>query len=144
MVMGSSVSLAQLPHVYPFRLLDRALMVEPGQWVVALKQVTHADRLAGPHGLMTPVLLAEMMAQASGLALGGGSAGAATPVVLAGVGRFRCPPQARVAVSAGDQLLITVRVVRRFGSAVKTHASVRAGARRCAAAELVLQVRSAP
>ena len=124
-----------LPHAYPFRLLDRVLMVEPGRWAVALKLVSRDDRLAGPDGTYAPVLLAEMMAQAGGLAAA--AAGAHVGVVAA-IERFRCGR--RVAVVAGERLIVTVRVVRRFGAAVKTHAAVHAGRRRCAAAEVVLSM----
>lgn len=128
----------QLPHAYPFRLLDRVLMVEPGRWAVAVKRVTHADRLATPDGRLGPALLAEMMAQASGVALAA-SGTAQSAAVFAAIDRFRCRVSA-MSPLAGDSLVITVRVVRRFGGAVRTHASVRAGTRRCAAAALVLRM----
>lgn len=121
-----------LPHAYPFLMLDRALMIEPGRWAVGLKNVTGDDPLV-EDGVLAPVLLAEAMAQAAGLAAAE-SLERTLPAVLAHIDRFRC----RLPVVAGDQLLVTARVVRRFGAAVKVRASVRVAGRSRAAAELIL------
>ncbi|HXQ23015.1 MAG TPA: hypothetical protein VN812_15160 [Candidatus Acidoferrales bacterium] len=125
----------RLPHAYPFRLLDRTVMLEPGRWAVAIKNLTRDDPLVDGEGVLPPVLLAEVMAQAAGLAAVE-SPGHAVPGMLAHIDRFRC----RSPVRAGDQLLVTVHVVRRFGANVKAHAAVRVDSRRCAAAELVLHL----
>ncbi len=125
----------RLPHAYPFRLLYRTLMLEPGRWAVAIKNLTRDDPLADADGVLLPVLLAEVMAQAAGLAAVE-SPGDAASGMLVHIGRFRCRPPVR----AGDQLLVTARVLRRFGANVKVHAAVRVAGRRCAAAELVLHV----
>jgi 3-hydroxyacyl-[acyl-carrier-protein] dehydratase len=125
---------ATLPHAYPFQLIDRTLMIEPGRWVVAVKNLTRADPVLDGDGTLTPALLAEVMAQAAGLAVAESSARAAG--MLAQIDRFRCRPP----VSAGDQLFVTVRVLRRFGANVKVRATVRVAGRRCAAGDLVLHL----
>ena len=120
-----------LPHAYPFVMIDRALLLEPGRWAVTLKNLTRDDPLLDGDGALPPVLLAEAMAQAAGLAV---AAAQTAPAMLAQIDRFRC----RAAVCSGDQLVVMVRVARRFGRAVKVRASVRVDGHRCAAAELVL------
>jgi 3-hydroxyacyl-[acyl-carrier-protein] dehydratase len=125
----------RLPHAYPFRLLDRTLMLEPGRWAVAIKNLTRDDPLVDADGVLLPVLLAEVMAQAAGLAVVE-SPGHAASGMLVHIDRFRCRPPVR----AGDQLLVTVRVLRRFGANVKVRAAVTVAGRRRAACELVLHV----
>jgi 3-hydroxyacyl-[acyl-carrier-protein] dehydratase len=126
-----------LPHAYPFLLIDRVLLVEPERWAVALRGLSGDDPLLDGAGLLPPLLLVEAMAQTAGLAIGAPAGGA--PLVLARVHRFRCgaPP------GAGERLLVTARLIRRFGALTQVRASVRAGTRRCAAAELVLHAPAA-
>jgi 3-hydroxyacyl-[acyl-carrier-protein] dehydratase len=125
----------QLPHAYPFRLLDGARVLEPGRWVVGMKNVTRDDPLVDSAGVLAPVLLAEVMAQAAGLLFADPSA-AAAPAMLAFIDRFRCCQR----TVAGDQLLVSVRLVRRFGTMVKVRATVHVAGRPRAAAELGLHV----
>lgn len=124
----------RLPHAYPFRLLDRAVMLEPGRWAVGMRNLTRDDPLVDAEGALAPVLLAEAMAQTAGLAASDASE-PASPGVLAQIDRFRCSS----AIVAGDHLLVAARVVRRFGATVKVRASVKVAGRFRAAAELVLQ-----
>lgn len=121
-----------LPHAFPFMLVDRVLMLEPDRWVVTVKNVTRNDPLVDAHGNLPPALVGEVMAQTAGLAMTPPAQGGAT--VLARFNRFRCRPPLR----SGDQLVVTVRVVRRLGSGAKVRASVRVAGRYRAAAELVL------
>lgn len=123
----------QLPHAYPFRMLDTAQQLDPGRWAVVLKNVSRGDPLVDSDGVLPPVLLAEAMAQAAGLVVAGPSA-AVVPAMLARIDRFRCSTRA----VAGDQLLVTVRLIKRFGAMVKVRASVHIGGRPRAAAELLL------
>ena len=62
---------AVLPHRYPFLLLDRVIELEPGQRVVALKNVTFNEPFFQGHfpghPVMPGVLLIEAMAQAAGM-----------------------------------------------------------------------------
>lgn len=125
-------AIARLPHAYPFLLLDRVLVLEPGRWVVAVKNVTGNDPFVDACGELPPVLLAEAMAQAAGVAAAPSQG--RTAAVLARIDRFRC----RGPIVPGDQLMVTVRVVKRFGGTVKAHTAVRVAGRRCAAGELML------
>lgn len=122
------------PHRFPFQFVDRVLALEPGRWAVSVKHIGW-DEGSVDYGVEMPrVLLAEVMAQAAGLA----AASAAEPsqaATLARIDRFRCR-----AVSAGESLLVTARVVRRFGANVIARASVRVDGRPRAAAELVLHL----
>ncbi|HEV2212717.1 MAG TPA: 3-hydroxyacyl-ACP dehydratase FabZ, partial [Gammaproteobacteria bacterium] len=61
----------QLPHRYPFLLVDRVLECKPGEWLVALKNVTINEPFFPGHfphhPVMPGVLILEAMAQAAGL-----------------------------------------------------------------------------
>jgi 3-hydroxyacyl-[acyl-carrier-protein] dehydratase len=124
----------RFPHAYPFRLLDRAFILEPGRWAVGVKNLTRDDPLLDAEGTLAPVLLAEAMAQTAGLAASDASR-SDSPAVVAQIDRFRCYPP----ILAGDHLVVAARVVRRFGATVKVRASVRLAGRFRAAAELVLR-----
>jgi len=123
--------LERLPHRPPFLMLDRVLLLEPGAWAAAVKNVAYDDAHTAADGGWPSVLLAEMMAQTAGLAAGGGGGNA----LVAKLDRFRC----RGRVAAGDRLLASARVVRRLGASVIVRSSVRVNGRRCAAAEIVLR-----
>jgi 3-hydroxyacyl-[acyl-carrier-protein] dehydratase len=96
-----------LPHRYPFLMLDRVLEVEPGQRIVALKNVSANEPWVPGHfpsrAIMPGVLLVEAMAQACGaVALSAHADMADRIVLLAGIDavRFRRP------VVPGDQVRI--------------------------------------
>jgi 3-hydroxyacyl-[acyl-carrier-protein] dehydratase len=129
----------QLPHRYPFLLVDRALAVDPGRWAVTIKNVTRNDPWVDEDGMLPPVLIAEVMAQTGGLAVCSAAANA-TPAVLASIDRFRC----RSPFAAGDQLLVTAQVRRRLGSNVMVRASVRVNNHLRAAGEMVLHFSPQP
>ena len=63
--------LEQLPHRYPFLLVDRVLSVEPGKNIVALKNVTINEPFFPGHyphhPVMPGVLIIEAMAQVAAL-----------------------------------------------------------------------------
>ena len=60
-----------LPHRYPFIMVDRILELEPGERIVALKNVTINEPFFQGHFPGTPimpgVLILEAMAQAGGI-----------------------------------------------------------------------------
>lgn len=124
--------LERLPHRPPFLLLDRIVVLEPGRRAVASKTVSHADPFVDGRGRWPQALLAEMLAQVAGLAAGGDDGGVA---FVARLDRFRC----RGTAAAGDVLVATARVVRRFGAGALVRGTVRAGSRRCAAGEVALR-----
>lgn len=65
---------AILPHRYPFLLVDRVVELEPGQSIVAIKNVTLNEPFFEGHfpghPVMPGVLIVEALAQASGLLIG--------------------------------------------------------------------------
>ena len=65
--------LKQLPHRYPFLLVDRVVSIEKGKRIVALKNVTMNEPFFTGHfphrPVMPGVLMLEAMAQAAGMAM---------------------------------------------------------------------------
>lgn len=108
--------LGQMPHRYPFLLLDRVLECEPGSHVRALKNVTINEPFFPGHfpgnPVMPGVLIVEALAQATGiLAYATVQRSAADEVYyLAGVDnvRFKRP------VVPGDQLILHGRLERQM------------------------------
>jgi 3-hydroxyacyl-[acyl-carrier-protein] dehydratase len=107
--------LQYLPHRYPFLLVDRVLSCEPGKEITALKNVTiNEPFFAGhfPHYKVMPgVLIVEAMAQAAAILsfkTVGAKADANSVYYFVGIdnARFKKP------VTAGDQLVMTVRLER--------------------------------
>ncbi|HLW74055.1 MAG TPA: 3-hydroxyacyl-ACP dehydratase FabZ [Gammaproteobacteria bacterium] len=104
----------QLPHRYPFLLVDRVLECKPGESLTALKNVTINEPFFPGHfpqrPVMPGVLILEAMAQATGL-LAFASLGHAPAkdeiYYFVGIdkARFREP------VEPGDQILFKVKVL---------------------------------
>ena len=135
--MTESRTRLPLPHAYPFLLLDRIVEVRAGHSARAFKNVTHDDPLLDAAGFLPPILLAEAIAQTVGIAAVGAEDG--QMAVLARIERFR----SRAAIRAGDQLDISVRVLKAFGSIVKARGVVRVNGRIGAAGEVFLGLRPA-
>ena len=104
----------QLPHRYPFLLIDRVLECTPGESLVALKNVTINEPFFPGHfphhPVMPGVLILEAMAQATGLlafATLGKPPSDDEIYYFVGIdkARFRAP------VEPGDQLIFRVKVV---------------------------------
>jgi 3-hydroxyacyl-[acyl-carrier-protein] dehydratase len=105
----------QLPHRYPFLLVDRVLELEKGKRIKALKNVTINEPFFGGHfpnrPVMPGVLMLEAMAQAAAL-LAFDTAGVTmddkTVYYFAGIdgARFKRP------VEPGDQLIMDVELDR--------------------------------
>lgn len=109
--------LRQLPHRYPFLLVDRVLECEPGKSIRALKNVTFNEPFFPGHfphrPVMPGVIMIEALAQAAGilaLATAGVESGGGTRFYLVGIddARFRRP------VEPGDQLMLTAQLERAF------------------------------
>jgi 3-hydroxyacyl-[acyl-carrier-protein] dehydratase len=108
--------LAQMPHRYPFLMIDRVTECVPGSHVIALKNVTINEPFFPGHfpgnPVMPGVLIVEAMAQATGiLAYATVQRSAADEVYyLAGVdnARFKRP------VVPGDQLVLHGRLERQL------------------------------
>jgi 3-hydroxyacyl-[acyl-carrier-protein] dehydratase len=107
--------LGQLPHRYPFLLIDRVLACIPGDSLVALKNVTANEPFFAGHfptrPVMPGVLIVEALAQATGLLAFATAARAPeddTLYYFVGIdkARFRRP------VEPGDQLMLHARLLR--------------------------------
>jgi 3-hydroxyacyl-[acyl-carrier-protein] dehydratase len=109
--------LRQLPHRYPFLLVDRVLSYEPGKSIHALKNVTYNEPFFSGHfpdrPVMPGVLIIEALAQAAGL-LAFKTVGIVPDkdtlfyFVAIDNARFRKP------VEPGDQLMLKVTLMRAF------------------------------
>ena len=107
--------LKQLPHRYPFLLVDRVLELEKGKSIKALKNVTINEPFFPGHfphrPVMPGVLILEALAQAAGI-LAFQTAGVIpdehTRFFFVGIdgARFRKP------VEPGDQLILRAEFVR--------------------------------
>ncbi len=136
--------LKQLPHRYPFLLVDRVLSIEKGKSIRALKNVTiNEPFFAGhfPHRPVMPgVLMLEALAQAA--ALLAFDAMGSTPdensvYYFAGMDgvRFKRP------VEPGDQLILLVELLRMKAGVFKFKASALVGEELAVEAELTCAVR---
>ena len=113
--MDIQAVMAQLPHRYPFLLVDRVLECIPGKSLVAIKNVTVNEPFFAGHfpqrPVMPGVMILEALAQATGLLAfetANRSPDDDTLYYLVAIdnARFKKP------VSPGDQLLLTAEVVR--------------------------------
>jgi 3-hydroxyacyl-[acyl-carrier-protein] dehydratase len=106
--------LEQIPHRYPFLLVDRILECVGGEKVVGIKNVTYNEWFFSGHfpnqPIMPGVLILEAMAQCTGVLI------YATlnrrPLIecyLVGIDNARF----KSIVTPGDQLKMTLRIVRR-------------------------------
>ena len=120
--MDARAVLAQLPHRYPFLLVDRIVELTPGVRIVGVKQVTINEHFFQGHfpgaPVMPGVLILEAMAQVGAVYALQQMEGRESKLVLfSGIdnGRFRRP------VVPGDTLVITVTPVRVGARVQKMH-----------------------
>jgi 3-hydroxyacyl-[acyl-carrier-protein] dehydratase len=139
--MDINAILKQIPHRYPFLLVDRVLECIPGKTIRALKNVTCNEPFFPGHfphrPVMPGVLILEALAQTAGI-LAFKTAGVVpdenTRFYFVGIDRARF----RKPVEPGDQLILhaefqrAMRGIWKFG----THAEV-AGTTVCAADMMV-------
>lgn len=108
----------QIPHRYPFLLVDRIIEVEAGQKVVGLKNVTFNEPFFQGHfpdrPVMPGVLICEAMAQVGAIFVHAsrGASNNETVFLLTGLDRvkFKRP------VEPGDQLRLELTCLKRRGS----------------------------
>jgi 3-hydroxyacyl-[acyl-carrier-protein] dehydratase len=137
--------LKQLPHRYPFLLVDRVLEVEKGKSIKALKNVTiNEPFFVGhfPHRPVMPgVLMLEAMAQVAAL-LAFDTLGVTpdnkTIYYFAGIdgARFKRP------VEPGDQLVMDVSLERMKAGIFKFKGTTRVGDEIACEAELMCTMRT--
>lgn len=129
----------RLPHRYPMLLLDRVLELEPGQRIVALKNVTYNEHFFQGHfpGLpvMPGVLILEAMAQAGGILVvpDDGSA-AGKDFYLASISHAKF----RRTVLPGDQLVLELSVQHARGNFRKISGKAEVGGQVVAEADFTL------
>jgi len=136
--------LKQLPHRYPFLLVDRVISIDKGKSIVALKNVTiNEPYFTGhfPHRPVMPgVLMLEALAQAAAL-LSFNALDAVpddnTVYYFAGIdgARFKRP------VEPGDQLILEVAVDRMKAGIFKFKARALVGEEVAVEAELMCTMR---
>jgi 3-hydroxyacyl-[acyl-carrier-protein] dehydratase len=112
--MDIQAIMKQLPHRYPFLLLDRVVECTPGESLVALKNVTINEPFFPGHfpqrAVMPGVLILEAMAQATGLlafATIGHPPGPNELYYFVGIDKARF----REMVVPGDQILFKVKIL---------------------------------
>jgi len=132
--------LRYLPHRYPFMLVDRVLDYVPGEYLVALKNVTFNEPYFVGHfprrPVMPGVLIIEAMAQATGI-LAQLTAGVRVDerhlyyLVAVDNARFKRP------VEPGDQLVLRAVYQRSMRGMWKFAAEARVGDQLVASADLM-------
>jgi beta-hydroxyacyl-ACP dehydratase FabZ len=134
-----------LPHRYPFLLVDRILLVEPGKKIVGLKNVTINEPFFEGHfpvfPIMPGVLLIEAMAQVGGiLAICSGQDKTGRIPYFMGIdrARFRHP------VGPGDTLNITVTTRNVRGSSWKMQGEIHVNEKLVCEAEIMAMIRAVP
>ena len=139
--MDIEAIMRQLPHRYPFLLVDRVLECVPGQHIVALKNVTFNEPFFPGHfphrPVMPGVIIIEALAQAAGI-LAFTTVGiipdAETRFYFVAIdhARFRKP------VEPGDQLKLTVTLLRAFKGIWKFHGVAEVGGAEVASTEIMV------
>lgn len=137
--------LKQLPHRYPFLLVDRVLELEKGKRIKALKNVTINEPFFTGHfphrPVMPGVLMLEALAQAAALlafdALDA-SPNDETVYYFAGIdgARFKRP------VEPGDQLILEVELLRMKAGIFKFKTRAMVGDELAVEAELTCAMRA--
>lgn len=133
--------LKQLPHRYPFLLVDRVLECRKGESIRALKNVTYNEPFFPGHfphrPVMPGVMIIEALAQTAGI-LAFLTAGVVpdedTRFYFVGIdkARFRRP------VEPGDQLILTAKLERQMRGIWKFSASALVGDVEAACAEMMV------
>ncbi|HET6330201.1 MAG TPA: 3-hydroxyacyl-ACP dehydratase FabZ [Holophagaceae bacterium] len=127
----------QLPHRYPFILVDRVLMREPGVRVVAEKLVSATEPYFSGHfperPLVPGVLMLEMLAQAGGFLEAEPLSGQA--IFLAAVQDARFKAQA----FPGDRLTLEVQFEAAFAGITRINGKVSCEGRELCTAKLLVK-----
>ena len=127
-----------IPHRYPFLLVDRVVDIEPGARIVALMNVTFNEPFFPGHFPGTPVmpgvLIVEAMAQAGAvLMLHDMQDRDRNLVLFTGIDRARF----RRTVVPGDQLTLTLQVLKRRSTTCKMKGRAEVDGQLAAEAEIM-------
>ncbi len=131
-----------LPHRYPFLLVDRILELEPGKKVVGLKNVTMNEPFFQGHFPNTPimpgVLIVEAMAQCGGVlaikSLPQGSEGAL--MYFMGLDQVKFRRQ----VVPGDQLIMELEVIKQRAKIMKLSGTAKVDGQLAVEAQLMATI----
>ena len=143
-MMDIHAILKQLPHRYPFLLVDRVLELEKGVRIQALKNVTMNEPFFTGHfphrPVMPGVLMLEALAQAAALLAFdtlGETPDDNTVYYFAGIdgARFKRP------VEPGDQLILEVELDRMKAGIFKFKSRAKVGTELAVEAELMCTMR---
>ncbi len=147
MMMDIHKILKQLPHRYPFLLVDRVLEIDKGKTIKALKNVTMNEPFFEGHfphrPVMPGVLMLEALAQAAALlsfdALGA-SPNDQMIYYFAGIdgARFKRP------VEPGDQLILEAELLRMKAGIFKFKTRATVDGELAVEAELTCAMRTVP
>jgi len=139
--MDIEAIMRQLPHRYPFLLVDRVLACEAGRYIHALKNVTVNEPFFPGHfphrPVMPGVMIIEALAQTSGI-LAFKTVGVVPDsdtrfyFVAIDNARFRKP------VEPGDQLMLKVSLKRAFKGIWKFHGVAEVDGAEVASAEIMV------
>ena len=145
--MDIQAVLAQLPHRYPFLLVDRVLVCVPGERIEAFKNVTVNEPFFPGHyphhPVMPGVLIVEAMAQAAAILsfrTMGGKPDENSVYYFVGIdnARFKKP------VGPGDQLMIDVTLSASKRGIWKFSGIARVDGQVASEADLICAVRPTP
>ena len=144
-MMDIHAILKQLPHRYPFLLVDKVIELESNTRIRAIKNVTFNEPYFGGHfpgrPVMPGVLILEALAQAAGL-LAFDAMGKVPDenniYYFVGIdgARFKRP------VEPGDQLILNVEMLRNKAGIFKFKASATVGTELACEAELTCAMRT--
>jgi 3-hydroxyacyl-[acyl-carrier-protein] dehydratase len=130
--------LQQLPHRFPFRMVDRILEIEPGKKAAAIKNVSIDEPYFSGHfpgePIMPGVLILEALAQTGGLAFQSSLEVEEGMPFLAGIDEFRLKKK----VIPGDQMVLEAEVIHVFSHLAKVRVSASVGGERVAEGMLIL------
>jgi 3-hydroxyacyl-[acyl-carrier-protein] dehydratase len=133
--------LKQLPHRYPFLMVDRVLECHAGESIRALKNVTINEPYFMGHfpqrPVMPGVMIIEALAQTAGIlafVTGGVVPNADTKFYFVGIdkARFRKP------VEPGDQLILTAQLTRSFKGIWRFSSAAFVGTTEVASADMMV------
>ena len=137
--------LENLPHDFPFRMIDRILEIEKGKKAIALKNVSIDEPYFLGHfpnePIMPGVLILEAMAQTGGLAFQSSFEKEEGEIpVLARVEEFRLKRR----VMPGDQIIIEAEVLHIFSNLAKIRILARVRGETVAEGTVVLAKAASP
>ena len=140
MLMDVNEIREDLPHRYPFLLVDRVLELDPGKSIVAYKNVSVNEGFFQGHfpdlPVMPGVLIMEALAQAAGILAFKTAGEKPTPgslFMFAGIDEARFKRQ----VMPGDQLHLHVEIERWLRNVLKLKAEARVDGELAAEARLI-------